>query len=377
MKANRVTVYISVMLATGLTLAACGGGNPVSLASSGNTTNPNQDSGSSAVQLNASGSTFIQPALEDWAYTYSQAHPSVTINYSGVGSGQGIKDIEAGNVDFAGSDALLQPSDYQAHPDLQMLPMLAGAVVLAYNVKGVNTPITLNANVVAGIYMGKITNWNDPAIAALNPGIKFPDTPINVVHRSDGSGTTNIFTLYLSAVSSEWKNGPGAGMTVQWPADKLGRGQGGKGNPGVSAAIQNTNGAIGYVELAYAMENKILFANMINAAGKTVSATIPSTVSAIGSAQLSDRLTATFVNASDPAAWPIAGFTYLIVNKSYTNCAKADALASFVNWDLTNSEAITHANTLFYATLPDAARSKVLDAVKAITCNGKPVTINP
>ncbi len=328
------------------------------------------------MQLNGSGSTFIQPALEDWAYTYSQANPSVTINYGGGGSGQGIKDIEAGNVDFAGSDAVLKESDYQAHPGLQMLPMLAGAVVLAYNVKGVSAPITLSADVVSGIYLGKIQKWSDPAIVALNPGVKFPDTPINVVHRSDGSGTTNIFTLYLSAVSPDWKSGPGAGTTVDWPADKLKRGQGGKGNPGVAAAIQNTDGAIGYVELAYATSNKILYANMTNAAGKTVSATIASTVAAIGGAQLDPHLTATFVNSPAPDAWPIAGFTYLIVDKDYKDCAKANALASFINWDLTNKDAIDHATKLVYATLPDAVRTKVVDAVKAVTCNGKPVTIS-
>ncbi len=327
-----------------------------------------------SVQLNASGATFPQPLYEDWAFAFSQLDPSVVINYAGGGSGQGIKDIKAGTVDFAGSDALLTNKDYTDAPNLQMIPTVAGAVVLAYNVKGITTSLTLDANTVTGIYLGKIANWNDPAIAALNPEVKLPDLPINVVHRSDGSGTTNIFTLYLSAVSDEWKNGPGAGTAVDWPVDKLNRGQGGKGNPGVAAAIQNTNGAIGYVELAYATSNSILYAKMVNASGKTIEASIPSTVAAIKDAQFSDKLTAIIVNSKQPDAWPIAGFTYLIVNKDYKDCKKAGKLVSFINWALTNKAATDRASKLLYAPLPTEAQPKVMDVVGKITCNGQPVT---
>ena len=184
-----------------------------------------------SVKLNASGATFPQPLYEDWAFAFNQLDPSVVINYAGGGSGQGIKDIKAGTVDFAGSDALLTDKDYADAPDLQMIPTVAGAVVLAYNVKGITTSITLDANTVAGIYLGKIEKWNDPAIAKLNPDVKFPDLPINVVHRSDGSGTTNIFTLYLSAVSEDWKKGPGAGTAVDWPVDKLDAGRAARAIP--------------------------------------------------------------------------------------------------------------------------------------------------
>jgi phosphate transport system substrate-binding protein len=326
-----------------------------------------------SVQLNASGATFPQPLYEDWAFAYNQIDPSVVINYGGGGSGQGIKDIKAGNVDFAGSDSLLKDQDYKDNANLQMLPTVAGAVVLAYNIKGITSSITLNSDVVAGIYLGKIEKWSDPAIAALNPGVKFPDTPINVVHRSDGSGTTNIFTLYLSAISSDWKSGPGAGTAVDWPADKLKRGQGGKGNPGVAAAIQNTDGAIGYVELAYAKNNSILFAKQVNAAGKTVEASIPSTVAAIKSAKFDDKLTAVIVNASDAEAWPIAGFTYLIVNKDYQDCKKAEKLIGFVTWALTDKGAADRATKLLYAPLPGDVQTKVVSTAKAITCQGKPV----
>ena len=326
-----------------------------------------------SITLNASGATFPQPLYEDWAFAFNQRDPSVVVNYAGGGSGQGIKDIKAGTVDFAGSDALLSNQDYTDAPGLQMLPTVAGAVVLAYNIRGVTQTITLDANTVAGIYLGKIANWNDPAIAKLNPDVKFPDLPINVVHRSDGSGTTNIFTLYLSAVSEDWKNGPGAGTAVDWPVDKLGRGQGGKGNPGVAAAIQNTNGAIGYVELAYAKNNNILYAKMVNASDKTVEASIPSTVAAIKDAQFSDKLTAIIVNSQQPEAWPIAGFTYLIVNKDYKDCKKAEKLVGFVNWALSDASAADRASKLFYAPLPKEVLPKVLDTVNQTTCNGKPV----
>jgi len=326
-----------------------------------------------SIKLNASGATFPQPLYEDWAFAFNQRDPSVVINYAGGGSGQGIKDIKAGTVDFAGSDALLSDKDYADAPNLQMLPTVAGAVVLAYNIKGVTQTITLDANTVVAIYQGKIEKWNDPAIAKLNPDIKFPDLPINVVHRSDGSGTTNIFTLYLSAVSEEWKKSPGAGTAVDWPVDKMGRGQGGKGNPGVAAAVQNTNGAIGYVELAYAKSNNILYAKMINAAGKTVEASIPSTMAAIKDAKFDDKLTAIIVNSQQPDAWPIAGFTYLIVNKDYKDCKKAEKLVSFVNWALSDPAAVERAGKLLYAPLPKEVTPRVLDTVNKITCNGKPV----
>jgi phosphate transport system substrate-binding protein len=337
------------------------------------TSTPAPKDAAGSVKLNASGATFPQPLYEDWAFAFNQLDPSVVINYAGGGSGQGIKDIKAGTVDFAGSDALLSDKDYTEAPNLQMLPTVAGAVVLAYNVKGITTSITLDANTVVGIYQGKIANWNDPAIAKLNPDVKFPDLPINVVHRSDGSGTTNIFTLYLSAVSDDWKNGPGAGTAVDWPVDKLNRGQGGKGNPGVAAAVQNTNGAIGYVELAYAKSNSILYAKMVNASGKTVEASIPSTVAAITDAQFSDKLTAIIVNSKQADAWPIAGFTYLIVNKDYKDCKKAQKLVSFINWALTNSAAADRAGKLLYAPLPKEVQPKVIDTANKITCNGQPL----
>ncbi|HEY3291498.1 MAG TPA: phosphate ABC transporter substrate-binding protein PstS [Anaerolineae bacterium] len=381
MKSNLFYVS-SAVLAAAVLISACGSA-PVATPQAGDktvvaaTTDPGKAPKSAdaagSVQLNASGATFPQPLYEDWAFAFNQVDPSVVINYGGGGSGQGIKDIKAGNVDFAGSDAALSDKDYTDKPGLQMLPTVAGAEVLAYNVKGVTNSITLNSDVVAAIYLGKIEKWNDPAIAALNPNVTFPDTTINVIHRSDGSGTTFIFTNFLSAVSADWKSGPGAGTAVDWPADKLKRGQGGKGNQGVAAAIQNTDGAIGYLELAYARNNNILFAKQINAAGKTVEATIPSTVAAIKGAQFTDKLTSLIVNAKDDAAWPIAGFTYLIVNKDYQDCKKAQKIVSFINWALTDKGAIARAAKLLYAPLPDDVLPTVIKTANAITCQGKPV----
>jgi phosphate transport system substrate-binding protein len=369
MNYKKSTYVLSAAIAVAVLLSACGGG-AAATAQPGKT-----GDAAGSVKLNASGATFPQPLYEDLAFAYNIVDPSVVINYSGGGSGQGIKDIKAGNVDFAGSDAALTDKDYTEKAGLQMLPTVAGAVVLAYNIKGITTSITLDAATVSGIFLGKIENWNDAAIAALNAGVTLPDLPINVVHRSDGSGTTFIFTNYLAAVNSDWKAGPGAGTAVEWPADKLKRGQGGKGNPGVSAAIQNTNGAIGYVELAFAKNNSILFSKMVNAAGKTVEASIPSTVAAIKDAQFTDKLTALIVNAKQPEAWPIAGFTYLIVNKDYQDCKKAEKLVGFINWALTDTGATARAAKLLYAPLPDEVRPKVLDTAKAITCQGKPVQI--
>ncbi len=396
---NKLTFASSVALAASVLLSACGGATPtaqvvektvvvtsapvektvketvvaVVTATADPSKAPKPADAPGSVQLNASGATFPQPLYEDLAFAYNQIDPSVVINYGGGGSGQGIKDIKAGNVDFAGSDAALTDKDYAEKPGLQMLPTVAGAEVIAYNIKGITTSITLNSEVIANIFLGKIENWNDPAIAALNADVTFPDLPINVVHRSDGSGTTFIFTNFLSAVSADWKAGPGAGTAVEWPADKLKRGQGGKGNQGVSAAIQNTNGAVGYVELAYAKNNSILFAKQINAAGKTVQANIPSTVAAIKGAQFTDKLTALIVNAKDEAAWPIAGFTYLIVNKDYTDCKKAEKIVGFINWALTDKGAAARAAKLLYAPLPADVVPTALNAAKAITCNGKPL----
>jgi phosphate transport system substrate-binding protein len=327
-----------------------------------------------SVQLNGSGATFPQPLYEDWAFAYSQVDPSVVINYSGGGSGQGKKDILGGTVDYAGSDAALT-DDEAKQKALVQFPTIAGAIVVIHNIQDVTQTIVLNNKSVGDIFAGKIEKWNDDAIKALNPDVKFPDQAINVVHRSDGSGTTSIFTTYLCAASDTWKSAvnPCKGSTVDWPADKAKRGQGGRGNQGVAAAVQKTPGAIGYVELAYAKNNSIPYAQMINAAGKKVDATIASTTVATQGAKFGPRNDADIVNSNDPAAWPIAGFTYMLLNKDYTDCKKADKLLSWLKWNLTDEAATARVGKLLYSPLGKDVQALSLNAMKTVTCNGAPV----
>jgi phosphate transport system substrate-binding protein len=259
-----------------------------------------------------------------------------------------------------------------------MYPMLAGAVVPIYNIQGITTTITLDRATLSGIYNAKITKWNDPIIAALNPDLakKLPDATITAVHRSDGSGTTEMFTNALSAFSDEWKNNVGAGASVQWPVDKAGNGIGGKGNQGVAAAVQNTPNSIGYVELSYAIANKILFANMINKAGKTVTANAESLASAMNdyANNFTDKLTNKIVDGSGEKSWPISGYTYIILHtQSMNDCVKAEKLLAFMKWALTDTGAAKRAADLGYAVLPQAVRDTVLSKLGTLTCNGSPV----
>jgi phosphate transport system substrate-binding protein len=331
-----------------------------------------------SIQLTGAGATFPLPVYTEWIYAYQYVDPSVTINYNGIGSGGGKKAIVDNTVDFAGSDSVLADADYQKGVDLQMYPMLAGAVAPIYNIQGVTTTITLSRDTLASIYGATITKWNDPAIVALNPDLaaKLPAATITVVHRSDGSGTTEMFTNALSAFSADWKKNVGAGQSVQWPVDKAGNGVGGKGNQGVAAAVQNTPNSIGYVELNYAVANKILYANMVNKAGKTVTANAASLASAINDFKtaFNDKLTAVIVDGPSDASWPIVGYTYIILHtQNMKDCVKAQKLVSFINWALTDPAAAKRAADLGYSALPDAIRATVLDTLGKVTCSGQPV----
>jgi phosphate transport system substrate-binding protein len=334
-----------------------------------------------SVIVNGAGATFPEPVYTEWRFAYQYVDPAVAINYQGIGSGGGKKGIADKTVDFAGSDSLLTQAEYDKNPTLQMFPTLAGAVVPIYNIKEITRGLTLDGPALAGIYLGKITTWDDPAIAKLNPDLKMPSQPISAVHRSDGSGTTEIFTKFLAAVSDEWKNGPKAGSAVEWPVDKAGNGIGGKGNPGVAAAVQNTPYSIGYVELSYAVANKIAFADMMNLAGKKVTANAESLASAMsdyGDA-FDAKLTVNMIsNGKGEKSWPIAGYTYMIV---YTDmqpdktvgCVKPEKFLNFVYWALTDAAAAKRANELGYATLPESVRAKVFATLAKVTCDGKPL----
>jgi phosphate transport system substrate-binding protein len=303
--------------------------------------------------------------------------PSVTLNYQGIGSGGGKKAIIDNTVDFAGSDSLVTADEYTAGKDLQMYPMVAGAVVPIYSVEGVTQTLSLDGNVLVGIYSATITKWNDSAIAALNPGINLPDASITAVHRSDGSGTTEIFTNALASFSADWKANVGAGTSVEWPVDKAGNGIGGKGNQGVAAAVQNTPDSIGYVELSFAIANKIAFANMINKSGNKVTANADSLASAMNdfANTFTDKLTNVIVDGTGANSWPISGYTYVVLHTtSMTDCVKAQKLLEYLKWALTDTGAAKRAADLGYSVLPDAVRTQVLAILGAVTCNGAPVT---
>jgi len=331
-----------------------------------------------SVQLNGSGATFPVPVYTEWIFAYQYIDPSVTINYQGVGSGGGKKAIVDGTVDFAGSDSAVTDAEYTAGKDLQMYPIIAGSLAIIYNLEGAKAGdpvLLLDRATLVGIYNGTIKTWNDPAIVKLNPDLKtLSAKPITAAHRSDGSGTTEIMTNALKAFSPDWK--AGAGSAIEWPVDKAGNGVGGKGNQGVAAAVQNTPNSIGYVELSYAVQNTIPYANLINKAGKTVKPDAASTQAAMAdfADKFSDKLTSVIVDAAGEKSYPIAGYTYLVLHTtSMTDCVKAQKILEFWKWALTDASAAKRAADLGYSVLPAAVQKTVLAKMAAVTCKGAPV----
>ncbi len=326
-----------------------------------------------ALLINGAGATFPYPLYSRWFYEYAFVNPALKFNYQSIGSGGGIAQIKAKTVDFAGSDAILTDADYAAVAParLQMLPIVAGAVVPTYNVKELagKDPLVFDSKTMAGIFLGTITKWNDPMIVALNPGLTLPAKDIIVVHRSDGSGTTFIFTSYLAAISSDWKSKVGASTSVNWPV-----GLGGKGNEGVAGTVSQNDGAIGYVELAYAKQNKIAYSKMKNVAGTTVQATVAATQNAVADfgAQMPDTLAVSIVNAPGKDSWPIAGYTYLIIYMDQQDCTRGKAVLDFVRWAVTDP-ASKFATELDYVPLSSNVRSTVLARLDQVTCQGKPL----
>ena len=308
----------------------------------------------------------------------------VLVCCAGIGSGGGKKAIIDGTVDFAGSDSLLKAEEYDAGKDLQMYPMVASAVVVIYNVAYENVPdgttpakLVLDRQTLVDIFNGKVNNWSDPAIVELNPDLKdfLPNATITVVHRSDGSGTTEIFTKSLTAFSSDWT--AGGASSVEWPVDQAGNGVGGKGNQGVSAAVINTPNSLGYVEISFAKSNGLAFADLINKSGNKVTASaesIASDMATFGPEAFDDKLTATIVDGDGAGDYPIVGYTYLILHtESMTDCVKAGKLLEYVRWTLTDESAAKRAGDLGYAVLPGAVRDAVLAKLGEVTCNGEPV----
>lgn len=314
-----------------------------------------------AVDLNGAGSTFAYPAFSKWFYEYNKA-TGTQVNYQSIGSGGGVQQFIAKTVDFGATDAFLTDDETAkvGGPALN-LPVLLGAVCVTYNVPGVDTGLKLTSKVLADIFLGNITKWNDPAIAESNPDVTLPDLAINVAHRSDGSGTTNIFTNYLSKISTAWSIKAGWGKSVSWPV-----GVGGKGNEGVAGLVKQIPGSIGYVELAYCVQNKMAYAKIRNKDGKFVEPTIEGTTAAAAGAlrKMPADYKIMITNAPGEDAYPICGFCWIVARVNQEDAVKGKALVDLLNWimDTGNPEV----KDLMYAPLPDSLVSKVKESIATI-----------
>jgi phosphate transport system substrate-binding protein len=311
--------------------------------------------------LNGAGATFPNPMYSKWFSEYHKLHSEVQVNYQSIGSGGGIRQVVAGTVDFGASDMPMTDKQLQeAKTKILNIPTVLGADVPAYNIPGVSGELKFTPEALAGIFLGKISKWNDKAITSANPGVNLPDKEIIVVHRSDGSGTSFIWTDYLSKVSPEWKSQVGADTSVKWPV-----GLGGKGNEGVAGSIRQLAGAIGYVELIYAVQNKIAYGSVRNSAGTFVKATLESVTAAAASApKMPDDFRVSITNAPGKDAYPISSFTWLLIPAQSKDSAKGKILADFLNWMVTDGQKMT--TELSYAPLPENVAAKVKEAIKQV-----------
>jgi phosphate transport system substrate-binding protein len=328
---------------------------------------------SAQVSLNGAGATFPAPLYKQWIAAFQKNHSDVQIDYQGKGSGAGISGITDKTIDFAGSDAPMSKKEIaKAGGDIVQIPATAGAVVLAYNIPGFNGELKLSGPVLADIFAGKITNWNDPKIAEINPGANLPDLTITPVERGDSSGTNFVFTSYLSTQSDDFKNNVGHGKTVTWPGGQLGQ-----KNDGVTSLIKDNKGAIGYIELNYAMANNIPFATLQNKDGNFVKAS-PDSVSAAGAAGVAagdgSKLTVDIWNQSGAGAYPISSFTYIIVYKDLSylkDQTKAQTLVDFLTWATSDGQSLSAAAG--YAPLAADVQKKVSDVIGSLTFSGQPM----
>lgn len=326
--------------------------------------------GSSAtVSLQGAGATFPNPLYQKWLSEYGKLHPNVRIDYQSIGSGGGIKQIQSQTVDFGASDSPMKDEDLKAAPgEILHIPTVLGAVVITYNLAGISQVLRFSPEVVADIFLGKIKKWNDPKIANDNPGLTLPSTEITVVHRSDGSGTSAVFTDYLSKVSAEWKEKVGAGASPSWPV-----GIGGKGNEGVTGQVKNTPNTIGYVELAYAVQNNLPVAQLKNASGNFIDPSIVAVTAAASAsaANTPDDLRVSITNATGPGAYPISSYTYILVYKDQKDAAKGKTLVDFLWWGIHEGE--SYAKDLQYAPLPDDIVKRAEVKINSINAGGTPL----
>ena len=311
--------------------------------------------------LNGAGATFPAPMYSKWFSEYHKIHSDVQVNYQPIGSGGGIRQVTSGTVDFGASDMPMTDKQLQeSKVKILNIPTVLGAVVPAYNIPGVSGEVKFTPEALAGIFLGKISKWNDKAITSSNPGVNFPDKDIIVVHRSDGSGTSFIFTDYLSKVSPDWKNQVGADTSVKWPI-----GMGGKGNEGVSGLIRQLSGSIGYVELIYAVQNSIPYGSIRNSSGVFLKATLEGVTAAAASApKMPADFRVSITNAPGKDAYPISSFTWLLIPAQSKDAAKGKILADFLNWMVTDGQKMTSA--LSYAPLPENVVAKVKEAIKQV-----------
>ncbi|WP_338824817.1 Phosphate-binding protein PstS [Moorella humiferrea] len=362
-KSKRVVVLV-MALALLMLVTACGKSGETGKGPVGSS-----DGKAQTVALNGAGASFPYPLYSKWIAEYNKVAPNVNIDYQSIGSGGGIKGITEETLDFAGSDAPMTDEQMRKAPgQIFHIPTVMGAVVITYNLDGVNSGLKLTPEVISGIFLGKIKKWNDPALTSLNPDVKLPDKDITVVHRSDGSGTTNIFTDYLSSISAEWKEKVGKGTAVEWPV-----GIGAKGNEGVAGTVKQTPGGIGYVELAYAVQNQLPYAFIKNQAGKFVEPTLETTTAAAAgaAANMPEDMRVSIVNAPGENSYPIAGYTYLLVYKDQKDKDKGTELVKFLWWAIHDGE--KYAKDLLYAPLPENVVKLAEAKIKQINYKGQPL----
>ncbi|HEX8071878.1 MAG TPA: phosphate ABC transporter substrate-binding protein PstS [Pyrinomonadaceae bacterium] len=325
--------------------------------------------GTNTVRLQGAGATFPAPLYQKWLSEYGKLAPQAQIDYQSIGSGGGIQQIQAQTVDFGASDAPMSDQDLKKAPaEILHVPTVLGAVVVTYNLPGNTQPLRFAPGVLADIFLGRIKRWDDPRIKADNPTATLPAADISVVHRSDGSGTTAVFTDYLAKVSPDWKQKPGTGKSVDWPV-----GLGAKGNEGVTGQIKQTPHTLGYVELAYAVQNKLPVAELKNHAGNFVAPTLDAVTAAAAEsvAQMPDDLRVSITDAAGASAYPIASYTYVLVYREQKDAAKGKALVDFLWWGIHDGE--RYARDLQYAPLPPQVAQKAEAKLKAITAGGQPL----
>lgn len=361
---------IIILILAGVLVAGCVTEQPAGDQSAQPTAKEQQTKAAGTVTLNGAGATFPYPLLFKWSSEYNKINPGAQINYQSVGSGAGIKQITARTVDFGASDAPLSDQEYANVPGLLQIPESIGAVVVAYNLPGIQKGVKLSGDVVADIFLGKITKWNDPGIVSLNPGIQFPEKDIIVAHRSDGSGTTFVFTDYLSAVSPDWKSKAGKGKSVNWPV-----GLGGKGNEGVSGLLTQNLYTIGYIELAYARLQNIPYAYIKNKAGNFIEPTLETIANAAAVAVLSlpagdaSWAEVSIVDAEGNNSYPISSFTYLLVYKDQADQTKGKILAEFLWWAVHDGQ--KYSPELLYVPLPTEVINLNEKTIKLMNYNGQ------